>query len=95
MCAESLAAEVAAWLDGVKRREQALAAVSHAEAMQPEVEDLRRRAGEARVEAEAMLVMRPTMRPPLIIKLHSSGSAPLKPSGQRTPTKVRSISRSA
>jgi len=53
--AGELAAEVAAWLEGARRREQALVVVDRALALQPEAEALRRRAAALREEAEALL----------------------------------------
>ncbi len=52
--AEALAADVVAWLDGVRRREQALAALDHARALDPEIAALRRRATEALARAGAL-----------------------------------------
>ena len=53
--AGELAAEIAAWLDGARRREQALEVVAAAEAKTPEAEALRKRAADLRDEAEALL----------------------------------------
>lgn len=53
--AEALASDVVAWLDGARRREQALDMVARARAMEPEIEALRARAVEKRAEAEARL----------------------------------------
>jgi serine/threonine-protein kinase len=53
--AEELAREVVAWLDGARRREQALAMVAQAQAREPEIGALRARAVEKRAEAQAML----------------------------------------
>ena len=53
--AEALADDVVAWLDGARRREQALAVVDRAGAMAPEIADLRARAAALRVEAAARL----------------------------------------
>jgi serine/threonine-protein kinase len=53
--AEGLADDVVAWLDGARRREQALAVVERAAAMAPEIADLRARAAALRVEAAAAL----------------------------------------
>ncbi len=53
--ASGIAAEISAWLDGARRREQALDAVAEADAMKPEIARLRERAGQLRAEAEALL----------------------------------------
>jgi serine/threonine-protein kinase len=53
--AEALAGEVVAWLDGARRREQALAMVAQARAREPEIEGLRALAVEKRAEAQARL----------------------------------------
>jgi serine/threonine-protein kinase len=53
--AEALADDVVAWLDGVRRREQALAVVERAAGMAPEIAALRARAAGLRVEAAAAL----------------------------------------
>ncbi|WP_437623923.1 protein kinase domain-containing protein [Sorangium sp. So ce1151] len=53
--AEALAGEMVAWLDGARRREQALDMVAQARTMEPEIEELRARAGEKRAEAQAKL----------------------------------------
>jgi len=53
--AEALAREVVAWLDGARRREQALDRVAQAQAMEPEIEALRASATEKRVEAQVRL----------------------------------------
>ena len=53
--AEALAHDVVAWLDGARRREQALDMVAQARAMEPEIEALRARATEKRAEAQAKL----------------------------------------
>ncbi|MFS8064758.1 MAG: bifunctional serine/threonine-protein kinase/formylglycine-generating enzyme family protein [Byssovorax sp.] len=53
--AEALAREVVAWLDGARRREQALAMVARARAMEPEIEALRARAVAKRAEAQLRL----------------------------------------
>ncbi|MFT3769747.1 MAG: bifunctional serine/threonine-protein kinase/formylglycine-generating enzyme family protein [Minicystis sp.] len=53
--AEALAREVVAWLDGARRREQALDRVAAARARQPEIEALRARAAAKRAEAQARL----------------------------------------
>ncbi|MEM7245966.1 MAG: bifunctional serine/threonine-protein kinase/formylglycine-generating enzyme family protein [Acidobacteriota bacterium] len=50
-----LAADLSAWLDGVRRREQALAIVAHADAMRPTIERDRRRAETRLAEANAKL----------------------------------------
>ena len=52
--AEALAAEVLAWLDGVRRREQALAALAQARALDPEIAALRAKAEEAWARARSM-----------------------------------------
>ncbi|XXX72555.1 bifunctional serine/threonine-protein kinase/formylglycine-generating enzyme family protein [Sorangium sp. So ce134] len=52
--AEALAADVVAWLDGVRRREQALAALDHARSFEPEIADLRASAAAAEVKARAI-----------------------------------------
>ena len=52
--AGALAAEIAAWLDGARRREQALEVVAAAEAKTPKAEALRKRAAGLRDEAEAL-----------------------------------------
>ena len=61
--AEALALEVRAWLDGVRRREQALAVVTQAEGRGPEAAALRARAGALRVEAEGLLAEIEPWRP--------------------------------
>jgi serine/threonine-protein kinase len=53
--ASALGEAVRGWLDGVRRRDQALAAVDRARAMEPRLEDLRRRARALRAEARAVL----------------------------------------
>jgi serine/threonine-protein kinase len=53
--AEALAGEVVAWLDGARRREQALDKVAWARAMEPEIVALRARAMEKRGEAQVRL----------------------------------------
>ncbi|WP_437607317.1 bifunctional serine/threonine-protein kinase/formylglycine-generating enzyme family protein [Sorangium sp. So ce834] len=53
--AESLAREVLAWLDGERRREQALAVVAEARAMEPEIAGLRAEAARLRSEAQSLL----------------------------------------
>ena len=50
-----LAAEIAAWLDGARRRDQALGLVEAADRLAPNVADRRRRAGQLRSEAAASL----------------------------------------
>jgi len=50
-----LAAEMAAWLDGAKRRERALAVVGRARELLPEVASLRQRAEAQRERAAALL----------------------------------------
>ena len=52
--AEALAADVVAWLDGVRRREQAMAALEQARSFEPEIADLRAKAAEAEAEARAI-----------------------------------------
>jgi serine/threonine-protein kinase len=52
--AEVLAAEVVAWLDGVRRRDQALAALEQARSLAPEIARLRARAAEAEAAARAI-----------------------------------------
>jgi len=53
--AEALAEDVAAWLDGEKRREDALALVTRADALVPEIQALRAEADQHRGEANAVL----------------------------------------
>ncbi|MCC6557389.1 MAG: SUMF1/EgtB/PvdO family nonheme iron enzyme [Polyangiaceae bacterium] len=53
--AEALAREVLAWLDGARRREQALAIVAEARAMEPEIAARRGEAARLRDEARARL----------------------------------------
>jgi serine/threonine-protein kinase len=53
--AEELSREVLAWLDGAHRREQALAVVAKARAMEPEIIALRSQASEKQREAQARL----------------------------------------
>lgn len=53
--ASGIAREIAAWLDGARRREQALEAVAEADEMKPEIARLRARARQLRAEAEALL----------------------------------------
>jgi serine/threonine-protein kinase len=50
-----LADEVVAWLDGARRREQALGVVVQARALEPEIAALRARAAAARAEAARLL----------------------------------------
>ncbi|MFO0592394.1 MAG: bifunctional serine/threonine-protein kinase/formylglycine-generating enzyme family protein [Polyangiaceae bacterium] len=52
--AESLAADVVSWLDGARKREQALSALSRAQAFSPEVASLRARAAEVESRARAL-----------------------------------------
>src|SRR5262249_32945489 len=52
--AERLADDVVAWLDGVKRREQALAQLDRARAFEPEIAAARTQAEEARAGARAL-----------------------------------------
>ena len=53
--AQGLADEIQAWLDGARRREQALAVVARAEALIPEAEALVEQAATLRAESEALL----------------------------------------
>ncbi len=53
--AEVLAGELVAWLDGARRREQALARVAAARAREPEIAALRAEAASLRAEAQARL----------------------------------------
>jgi serine/threonine-protein kinase len=53
--AGALAAEIAAWLDGARRREQALKVVNAAEDQGHEIETLHARAADLEAEAEALL----------------------------------------
>jgi len=53
--ASSLAAEAGAWLDGLRRRDQALAVVEEALRKRPQVAALRERAAAVRAEAKALL----------------------------------------
>lgn len=53
--AEVLSREVFAWLDGARRREQALAVVAKAKAIEPEMADLRAQAGAKRKAAQLAL----------------------------------------
>ena len=53
--AGAFAAELALWLDGARRRDQALLAVAEADRMKPEVARLQARVRELRAEAEALL----------------------------------------
>ncbi|WP_437727710.1 SUMF1/EgtB/PvdO family nonheme iron enzyme [Sorangium sp. So ce861] len=52
--ADALANDVLSWLDGVRRREQALAALEQARALEPEIAGLRARAREAEARARAL-----------------------------------------
>jgi serine/threonine-protein kinase len=52
--AEALAEEVVAWLDGVRRREQALAALDQARSLDPKIAALRAQAEEAQARARGM-----------------------------------------
>ncbi len=52
--AEALAADVVAWLDGVRRREQALGALDRARAIEPEIASLRREAAAREAEARSL-----------------------------------------
>jgi serine/threonine-protein kinase len=52
--ADALAADVLAWLDGVRRREQAMAALDRARALSPEIASLRAAAEEAQSRARAL-----------------------------------------
>ncbi len=53
--AERLAEEVLGWLDGTRRREQALGALAEARALEPRLNELRARAAQADAEARALL----------------------------------------
>jgi eukaryotic-like serine/threonine-protein kinase len=53
--AEALAREVVAWLDGARRREQALDRVAQARAIEPGIQALRAQAADTRAEAQAKL----------------------------------------
>ncbi|APR79435.1 serine/threonine protein kinase [Minicystis rosea] len=53
--AEPLARELFAFLEGARRREQALAVLAEARAIEPKIADLRRRAALRREEAQALL----------------------------------------
>jgi serine/threonine-protein kinase len=53
--AEALAGEIVAWLDGARRREQALAIVARARTLEPEIAALSARAAAMRAEASARL----------------------------------------
>jgi serine/threonine-protein kinase len=53
--AASLAGELVAWLDGARRREQALEVVAHASEIGPEIEGLHARAATLAAEADALL----------------------------------------
>ncbi|MFT3770047.1 MAG: SUMF1/EgtB/PvdO family nonheme iron enzyme [Minicystis sp.] len=53
--AEPLARELVAFLEGARRREQALAVLARARALEPEIADLRRRAARRREDAQAHL----------------------------------------
>ncbi|MGK3968173.1 SUMF1/EgtB/PvdO family nonheme iron enzyme [Sorangium sp. So ce118] len=52
--AEALAADVLAWLDGVRRREQAMAALDQARSLAPEIAASRVKAAEAEARARAL-----------------------------------------
>ncbi|AUX44456.1 protein kinase [Sorangium cellulosum] len=52
--AEALAADVVAWLDGVRRREQAIAALDQARSLAPEIAALRAEAAGAEARARAL-----------------------------------------
>lgn len=52
--ADALAADIVAWLDGLRRREQALAALDQARAIAPEIAALRTQAKEAETQARAI-----------------------------------------
>ena len=67
--ARELATEIAAWLDGARRREQALEVVAKATALGPEADRLRRRGEVLRGEAEDLL----------------AGCAPWQPQEDKTP----------
>lgn len=53
--AEVLAADILAWLDGVRRREQALAVLDEARALAPEIAREQAQAGRAEAEARSLL----------------------------------------
>jgi formylglycine-generating enzyme required for sulfatase activity len=53
--AEALSREVVAWLDGARRREQALAVVARARTMEPEIAEKHALARRRRAEAQALL----------------------------------------
>jgi eukaryotic-like serine/threonine-protein kinase len=53
--AETLAREVLRWLDGARRREQALSVLEQARALEPVIADLRASAARAHAEARALL----------------------------------------
>jgi serine/threonine-protein kinase len=53
--ADALAADVVAWLDGARRREQALAALENARALEPAIAELRGRAELAQAGARALM----------------------------------------
>jgi serine/threonine-protein kinase len=59
----AFAAEIQSWLDGARRREQALEVVARAEATVPEAEALYARAETLRVEAEDLLAVVPSWSP--------------------------------
>ncbi len=61
--AAAFAAELEAWLDGARRREQALEVVALAEATGPETEAMHARAASLREEAETMLADIPAWAP--------------------------------
>jgi eukaryotic-like serine/threonine-protein kinase len=52
--AEEMARDVVAWLDGVRRREMALATLEHARTFEPEIAELRARATAAEARAQAL-----------------------------------------
>jgi serine/threonine protein kinase/formylglycine-generating enzyme required for sulfatase activity len=61
--AAAFAADLAAWLDGSRRREVALAVVAQAEALGPEAQTLLSRAAALRAEAKALLAGIPAPAP--------------------------------
>jgi eukaryotic-like serine/threonine-protein kinase len=53
--ADALARDVVAWIDGARRREQALGVLEKARAMQPEIASIRERVAECRARAKELL----------------------------------------
>jgi serine/threonine-protein kinase len=53
--ADALARDVVAWIDGARRREQALGVLEKARAMQPEIASLRERVAQCRARAKELL----------------------------------------